>query len=138
MMTAKKAPERLIMMASPSRRRLDVARSGQARRMAPIRNAPMAQVRGKRKAGTKNMQNPVAMPRGGIRSFLAVTAVRPSRTRQRRTPQSPRRETMAVKTVLDSMEQAFPIWCYGRVGLGGPCVNYMFDVGKTRGGSQSW
>src|ERR1039458_7308766 len=128
MMTAKKAPERLSRRVSPARRRLDVARSGQARRMAPIRNAPMAQVRGKRKAGTKNMQNPVAMPRGGIRIFLAVTAVRPSRTRQTSTVQSPRRETMAVKTVLDSMKQAFPIWCDGRVGLGRPCVNYMYDV----------
>ena len=109
MITAKKAPERFIMMASPSRRRLDVASSGQASRMAPIRNAPMAQVRGKRKAGTKNMQKPVAMPRGGMRIFLAVTAVRPSRTRQTSTVQSPRRETMAVKTVLDSMEEAFLI-----------------------------
>ena len=44
------------MMASPSRRRLEVASRGHARRMAPVRKAPMAQVRGKRKAGTKNMR----------------------------------------------------------------------------------
>ena len=96
MTTAKKAPERFIMMASPSRRRLEVASSGQARRIAPVRNAAMAHSKGKRKARTKNMEKPVAMPMGGMRSLRAVTAVRPSRTRQTRTPQSPMRETMAV------------------------------------------
>ena len=119
-MTAKKAPERFIMMASPSRRRLEVASRGHARRMAPVRKAPMAQVRGKRKAGTKNIENPVAMPMGGMRSLRAVTAVRPSRMRQRRTPQSPRSETMAVNAVLESMKQPF-----SRVQKGGAGPEYV-------------
>jgi len=40
-------------------------------------------------AGTKNMEKPVAIPRGGMMIFFAVTAVRPSRTRQMRTPVRP-------------------------------------------------
>ncbi len=52
--------------------------------------------KGMRKAGTKNMQKPVAMPMGGIRSFFAVTTVRPSRTRQSSTPAKPTSDTTTV------------------------------------------
>ena len=57
------------------------------------------------------MQKPVAMPRGGMTIFFKVTAVRPSRTRHSSTPQSPKREMMAVSRVFDSMKQAFLVWC---------------------------
>jgi hypothetical protein len=38
------------------------------------------------------MQNPVAMPKGGMTIFRRVTAVRPSRTRQARTAPIPASE----------------------------------------------
>jgi hypothetical protein len=43
--------------------------------MAPMRKAARAHVHGKRNMGTINMENPVAMPAGGIRIFLRVTGV---------------------------------------------------------------
>ena len=49
------------------------------------------------------MQKPVAMPRGGITIFFSVTGLRPSRTRQARTPTSPTRETSAVMTGFESI-----------------------------------
>ena len=54
-----------------------------------------------------NMQNPVAMPTGGITIFFRVTAVRPSRTRQASTPARPARETTAVRTGVATMNFAF-------------------------------
>ena len=56
----------------------------------------MAQVHGTRNAGTRNIENPVAIPNGGITIFFSVTAVRPSRMRQASTAQRPARETTAV------------------------------------------
>jgi hypothetical protein len=47
-----------------------------------------------RNAGTMNIENPVAMPNGGITIFLIETAVRPSRTRQVKTATRPTSEPM--------------------------------------------
>src|SRR5579871_3795760 len=49
---------------------------------APVRKAPNAQIQGMRKAGTRNMENPVAMPIGGITIFFKDTGPRASRMRQ--------------------------------------------------------
>src|ERR1700689_4342238 len=68
-----------------------------------MRKAPKPQRNGTRKAGTMNMQKPVAMPRGGITIFLRVTALRPSRTRQASTPARPMRETRAVMRGVECM-----------------------------------
>ena len=73
------------------------------------------------------MEKPVAMPMGGMRILRAVTAVRPSRTRQTRTPQSPMTETMAVKAVLDSIRQAFRIEATSR-GVGRLFLNPGFRI----------
>src|SRR5665213_1282337 len=52
-------------------------------------NAASAHVHGTLNAGTRNMQNPVAMPSGGMTIFRTVTAVRPSRMRHANTPKKP-------------------------------------------------
>ena len=93
------------MIRSPSRRRLDVASSGHASTIAPTRNAPIAQSNGTRNAGTKNIENPVAIPSGGITIFLSVIAVRPSRTRHASTPHRPISETTAVIKGVECNQQ---------------------------------
>ena len=87
--TRKKAFDRCIMMVSPVRTSREVTSNGHASATPPIRNATAAQVHGTRKAGTRNIENPVAIPSGGMMIFLTVTAVRPSRMRHARTPSKP-------------------------------------------------
>ena len=69
--------------------------SGQARKMAPMRKAARAQSQGMRNSGTMNIEKPVAMPAGGMRIFLRVTGVWPSRMRQRMTAMAPKAEVTA-------------------------------------------
>ena len=52
----------------------------------------VAHAHGIRNAGRMNIENPVAMPNGGITIFLIETAVRPSRTRQTKTATKPASE----------------------------------------------
>ena len=91
MTTRKKALERFIMMTWPSRTSLEVRSSGYAKTVAPSRKALIAHSHGMRHSGAANIEKPVAMPRGGMRIFLEVTAVRPSCTRQTMTPAAPTR-----------------------------------------------
>src|SRR5580698_2584710 len=62
-----------------------------------MRNAAPAQAHGMRKAGTKNILKPVAMPSGGMMILRNETAVRTSRNRQAVTAMRPASEmTMEV------------------------------------------
>jgi len=58
-----------------------------------------AQVHGTRNAGTINIPSPVAIPKGGMIIFLAVTAVRDSRTRQIITAIAPATEVISDITL---------------------------------------
>jgi inosine-uridine nucleoside N-ribohydrolase len=58
-----------------------------------------AQVHGTRNAGTTNIPNPVAIPKGGMMIFFAVTAVRDSRTRQTMTAIAPMTEVISDITL---------------------------------------
>ena len=75
---------------------------------APRAKAPRAQAKGTRKAGTRNMQKPVAMPRGGITILRMVTAERPSRTRQAMTAQNP---TMELKKDMAGVRSIVSFSC---------------------------
>jgi hypothetical protein len=63
--------------------------------MAPMRKAASAQSQGMRKAGTMNMQKPVAMPIGGMTIFFSVTADWPSLMRQMMITTAPKADAMA-------------------------------------------
>src|ERR1035441_9200748 len=56
-----------------------------------------------RNGGARNMQNPVAMPSGGMTIFLMVTAVRPSCTRQAMTTAAPTTELTTDISFRDNM-----------------------------------
>lgn len=79
--TTRNALERFILTVSPCTSSRVVSSSGQASAIAPIRNAIPAHDHGTRKAGSKNIEKPVAIPRGGKMIFRSETAVRASRSR---------------------------------------------------------
>src|SRR5579859_2491490 len=106
--------------------------------MAPMRKAARPHKKGMRHMGAMNMQKPVAMPMGGMTIFFRVTAVRPSRTRQRRTPHRPARETMAVSAVFDSMVRAFPVWGDGQRGGWALWVNFILIRGGVSESTACW
>lgn len=92
--TARNAFDRRIITTSPCRSRRVVITNGRDNATAPIKNAAAAHAQGTRNAGMMNIENPVAIPMGGMTIFFNVTARRDSCSRHTVTAARPKSDAI--------------------------------------------